>query len=90
MVETKQLDRTFHFITKYMAESGRAPFYTEVARELGVSMDEGRQALHDLLGAGIPAWLFPNTSYISSFSPFSSLPTQYRIAVEGEQKWYGQ
>lgn len=90
MAELKHLDRTFHFIARYMVETGRAPFYTEIARELGVSADEGRKALHDLMESGQPAWLFPNTDYISSFPPFSNLPTQYRISVGGEQKWYGQ
>lgn len=90
MAELKQLDRTFSFITQYMVERGRAPFYTEIAAELGVSMDEGRQALHALIETRLPAWLFPNTDYISSFAPFSNLPTQYRITINGEQKWYGQ
>ena len=90
MVEVKQLDRTFFFITKYMTETGRAPFYTDIAMDLGVSVEEGRKALHDLMQSGIPGWLFPRTDYISSFAPFSNLPTQYRIMIEGEQKWFGQ
>jgi len=85
-----QLDGTFFFIMKSMVETGRAPFYTEIASELGVSVEEGRKALHALFGTGIAAWVFPNTDYIASFSPFSNLPTQYRIAIEGQQKWFGQ
>lgn len=90
MAELNRMDRTFHFIMKYMVETGRAPFYSEIAGELGVSMEEGRKALHDLMASGQPAWLFPNTDYISSFPPFSNLPTQYRISVDGDRKWYGQ
>ncbi len=90
MADQKLLDRTFFFITKYMVENGRAPFYTEIAAELGVSVEEGRKALHDLMAKGVPGWLFPGTDYISSFAPFSNLPTQYRITINGEQKWYGQ
>ncbi len=90
MGELSRLDRTYSFILKSMVETGQAPFYTEIARELGVSAEEGRKALHDLLGTGIAAWLFPNTDYIASFSPFSNLPTQYRITIEGQQKWFGQ
>jgi hypothetical protein len=90
MTELKQLDRTFSIIIQYMVENGRAPFYTEIASELGVSMDEGRQALHALIETRLPAWLFPKTDYISSFAPFSNLPTQYRITINGDQKWYGQ
>jgi hypothetical protein len=56
-----------------------------------VPVQDGRKALHDLVQLGIPGiWLFPDTDYISSFAPFSSLPTQYRISVDGEQKWFGQ
>ena len=28
--------------------------------------------------------------YIVSFAPFHNLPTQYRITVDGEQKWFAQ
>ena len=91
MTNLTDLDRTFHFIMKRMVESGQAPHYTEVASGLGISMEEGRKALHDLFGTpGIPGWLFPNTDYIASFAPFNNLPTQYRITIEGQQKWFGQ
>ena len=90
MSELSQLDKTYSFIMKRMVETGQAPFYTEIAAELGVSVEEGRRALHDLFGAGIAGWLFPNTDYIVSFAPFNNLPTQYRITIEGQQKWFAQ
>jgi hypothetical protein len=91
MANPADLDRTFHFIMKRMVESGQAPHYTEIASGLGISVEEGRKALHDLMAApGIPGWLFPNTDYIASFAPFNNLPTQYRITIEGQQKWFGQ
>jgi hypothetical protein len=90
MNEATQLDRTFSFILKRMTETGQAPFYTEIAAELGVSLEEGRKALHALFRTGIAAWVFPNTDYIASVSPFSNLPTQYRITIDGKQKWFGQ
>ena len=90
MSELSQLDRTYNFILRRMTETGQAPFYTEIAAELGVSVEEGRKALHDLFGTGIPGWLFPNTDLIASFAPFNNLPNQYRITVEGQQKWFGQ
>jgi hypothetical protein len=90
MSQSSQLDRTFSFILKRMVDTGQAPFYTEIAAELGVSVEEGRKALHGLLGAGIPGWVFPNTSYIVSFAPFNNLPTQYRITIDGQQKWFGE
>ncbi|MBW1710914.1 MAG: hypothetical protein JRJ73_13700 [Deltaproteobacteria bacterium] len=90
MSDQSVLDKTFHIIMKQMVETGQAPHYTDLAKELGVSMEEGRQALHDLFSAGIPGWLYPNTDFIVSFAPFNHLPTQFRITIDGEQKWFGQ
>ncbi len=85
------LDKTYKVIMKHLVETGQAPHYTEMAIELGISVEEAKKALHDLMAAGVPGlWLFPETDYISSFAPFSNLPTQYRITVEGEQKWFAQ
>ena len=90
MADLILLDRAFHFIMSRMVATGVAPHYSELAKELGCSIAQGRQTLHDLMGVGLTAWLHPNTDWIASFAPFSSIPTQYRITVEGEQKWYAQ
>ena len=90
MGEPTMLDRTFQIIMKQMVATGQAPHYTEVAQELGLSMEQGRKAVHELFEAGIPGWLFPKTSLIASFAPFNNLPTQYRITIDGQQKWFGQ
>jgi hypothetical protein len=85
------LDKTYHIIIKSFVATGHAPHYTEIASELGMPVEEGRKILHDLMSVGIPGtWFFPNTDYISSFAPFSNLPTQYRISIDGEQRWFGQ
>ncbi len=90
MSEPSILDRTFHIIMKHMVETGQASFYTEIAAELGVSVEEGRKVLHDLFSEMIPGWLFPKTDVITSFAPFNNLPTQYRITIDGQQKWFAQ
>ena len=91
MSETSQMDKTFHIIMKRFVETGQAPHYIEIAAESGVSPEEGRKAVHDLFSVPMfPGWLYPNTDYISSFPPFSNLPTQYRITIDGQQKWFGQ
>ena len=90
MGQSISLDRTFHIIITRMVETGQAPHYTELASELGVTPEEGKKVLHDLFVPGFPGWLFPNTDYIASFAPFSQLPTQYRITIDGQQKWFGQ
>ena len=84
------LDPTHNIILKKMVETGQAPHYTEIAAELGVPMEEGRKALHDLFSQGMAAWLYPDTDLITSFAPFNNLPTQYRITIDGQQKWFGQ
>jgi hypothetical protein len=70
--------------------TGQAPHYTELARDLGLTMEAGKRLLHALISSGIPAWLHPDTDYLVSFAPFHSLPTQYRVTIDGEQKWFAQ
>ncbi len=90
MADLAVLDRAFHIVIQRMIATGQAPYYTELAAALGCSVEEGRRTLHDLMDSGIPCWLHPGTDYIASFAPFNNLPTQYRIAVEGEEKWFAQ
>jgi hypothetical protein len=84
------LEKTFHIIMTRMVKTGQAPHYTEIAAELGVPVEEGKKALLELFAAGVPGWLFPNTDLIASFAPFNNLPNQYRIMIDGQQKWFGQ
>ena len=89
MTETNVQDKTYDFIMRYIVANGPAPHYTDIACSMGVSMEQGRLILHELFKMGAPGWLYPNTDYIATFPPFSSQPTQYRISVEGKQKWFG-
>jgi len=90
VTEVALLDRAFAAITARMVATGQAPHYAELAAELGLDVEAGRQTLRDLIETGIPAWLHPGTDYIVSFPPFHNLPTQYRVTVEGEQRWFAQ
>jgi hypothetical protein len=90
MNDSSRLDKAFHIIMKRMVETGQAPHYTELAAELGITPREGRNALQELFAPQFPGWLFPKTDYIASFAPFSQLPTQYRITIDGQQKWFAQ
>jgi hypothetical protein len=91
MNDIQQLDQTFHFIMETFVKRGDAPHYTEIARKFGAHPDEGKRILHDLINTHVmPMWLYPGTDLIVSFAPFNNLPTQYRITVEGQQKWFGQ
>jgi hypothetical protein len=85
------LDNTYHVIVQRMVQTGVAPHYTDIAAELNLPVEDARKALHELMSIGIPGiWLAADTDYIGSFAPFSNLSTQYRLSVDGEQKWFGQ
>jgi hypothetical protein len=90
MSDADLLDKIFHFILKRMVDTGQAPHYTEIAAELGVSPEDGRKAMHTLFESGIYGWLYPGTDFIASFAPFNNQPTQFRVTVDGEQKWFAQ
>ena len=91
MPKSKQSDQTFNIIIERMISTGQAPNYVDIAKDLGVSPSEGRKALRKLFSTiGFPGWLYPKTDNIVSFAPFNNLPTNYRITIDGEQKWFGQ
>ncbi len=90
MTDPQMLDRAFHSTMMRLVQTGQAHHYTELATDLGLSMEEGRRLVHDLMATGIPAWIHPGTDCIVSFPPFNNLPTQYRITVDGRQSWFAQ
>ncbi|MEE9148507.1 MAG: hypothetical protein V3U27_14025 [Candidatus Tectomicrobia bacterium] len=90
MADVALLDQAYHLTMQRFINTGQAPHFTELAADLGLSIVEGRQVLHDLVTSGIPAWVHPDTDYVVSFAPFHNLPTQYRITIDGEQKWFAQ
>jgi hypothetical protein len=90
MTDTPTLDRAFDAILRSLVERGHALHFTELAKALGVSVEQGRTVLHDLMSSGIPAWLYPDTDQIASFAPFNNQPTQYRIVVDGRQRGFAQ
>lgn len=90
MADVKTLDKAFHTTMQHFISTGRAPHYTELASSMGLSVEDGRKLLHELVDSGIPAWVHPGTDYIVSFAPFNNLPTQYRISIDGQQSWFAQ
>lgn len=81
MNEPSNLDRTFHIIMRRMVETGQAPHYTEIAAELGVAVEEGRKALHEISQPGsldgsfpIPISLLPSLR-LTTFPPSIALPS---------------
>jgi hypothetical protein len=90
MADLATLDRAFHQIMRSFIETGRAPHYAELAAALKVSVEEGRQLFRDLEATGYSFFLHPENDQIVSVAPFNNLPNQYRITIEGEQKWFAQ
>ncbi len=90
MADLEKLDKAFHHIMRTFIETGCAPYYTETAAALGVSVEEGRRLFHELEATGYSFFLHPETDQIVSVAPFNNLPNQYRISVDGEQKWFAQ
>ncbi|MCH8061052.1 MAG: hypothetical protein IH861_00955 [Chloroflexi bacterium] len=83
------LDLAFHAIMTRMVQTGRAPISTELAATLGLDPGKARAVFSDLMATGYPGWLDEDGD-IATLCPFSNRPNQYKISVEGEQKWFGQ
>ena len=90
MANQETLAQWYHFVLKTMVDTGVAPHFTDLGRRFGKTPAEAREILLELLAQRIPCWPHPDTDLIASFAPFNNLPTQYRISVDGVQKWYGQ
>jgi hypothetical protein len=90
MADLERLDLAYQLVLDSFLQRGQGLHYTELARILSVPPEAGRELLHKLMATGIPAWVYPETDLIASFAPFNSLPTQYRVMVEGRQQWFAQ
>ena len=90
MTDPRLTDQMFHRIMRALVEHGRAPHYAELARAMGITVEEGRLLLLAVIEAYPIGWLHPETHYVASFPPLNNLPTQYRLTVRGEQRWFAQ
>ena len=86
---TEVLDMAFHEIMTRMVETGQAPHYTELALRLDLDPNSMRTVLSDLMATGYPGWLDEHDAIVT-FCPLSNRPNQYKINVDGEQRWFGQ
>ncbi len=90
MADRETIQRAYTATVRHFMETGRAPHYTELARTLGLSPDAAREAQRGAAAAGPATWYVPETDYVASWAPFSNVPTQLRISIDGVQRWYGQ
>lgn len=88
-IDVTDLDATFAAIMAEIVETGVAPHFAELAPRLGISPAECLARINTIIGR-TPGWMHPGTDYIASFPPFNNQPTQYRVSVDGEQKWFAQ
>jgi hypothetical protein len=88
--EETLVQRAYTSILEHFVQTGRAPHYTELGQILGLSPDEALHLQREAAKAGVGCWFVQDTDYIESWAPFYNAPTQYRVTVAGEQKWYGQ
>ena len=89
MTSLTDLDVTYAAIMAETVASGVVPHYAELAATLDISPNDARERIKEIIDL-TPGWLHPGTDYIASFPPFNNQPTQYRVSVDGEQKWFAQ
>ena len=90
MAEPDQIQKAYTTILEHVIETGRAPHHTELADFLGTTPDDAKELQAAAADAAAGCWISPDTDYVQSWAPFSNIPTQYFVAVDGIQKWYGQ
>ena len=86
MASQELMDRAFYAVMQRFINTGQGPHYTELAAELELQVEEGRQLLRELVSTpGVPGWLHPETDLLVSFAPFNNLPRLWstRIYVPG-------
>jgi hypothetical protein len=90
MVDRNLVQRAYTLVLEHFVRYGRAPHYTELGSALSLRVDEARVLLREA-AAGAPAatcWLCHDTDYVEAWGPFSNVPTQHQVSVEGRQAWY--
>jgi hypothetical protein len=90
MEESTLVQKAYTAVVQHFVKTGRAPHYTELGAILGLSPEEARLAQHRAADSALACWFVRDTDYVESWAPFSNVPTNYLITIEGNQKWYGQ
>lgn len=79
--------RVRELLVSSFVEKGRAPNVGEIGGGLNLSRHEVLDALRELRSIDTFA-LERGTENIRILSPFSNIPTPYRVSVDGEQRWF--
>jgi len=84
-----ELDEAYETLMSEVVRTGVVPHYAELSALIEISPNEALGRIQKIVEL-TPGWMHPGTDYIASFPPFNNQPTQYRISVDGEQKWFAQ
>ena len=90
MDDATLVQRAYTAVLQHFVKTGRAPHYTELAETFELQPEEARQVQRKAAESAIACWFGKDTDYVESWAPFSNVPTQYLVTIEGNQKWYGQ
>jgi hypothetical protein len=90
MNESLLVQQAYTAVLAHFIKTGRAPHYTELAATLGLGPEEAREVQHKAAASALACWFVKDTDYVESWAPFSNVPTQYLVTIDGGQKWYGQ
>jgi hypothetical protein len=85
-----EVQRAYAAIQACFIERGHAPHYTELAKMLEVEVEEARRLQREAVALGVGAWFVADTDTIESLAPFYNVPTQTKISIDGEQRWFAQ
>jgi len=84
------VQRAYTAVLEYFLKTGRAPHYTELAVILGLRPQVAREIQRKAADTALGCYFVNDTDYIESWAPFSNVPSQYFVTINGQQKWYGQ
>ena len=77
-------------VLRFFIDIGRAPHFTELSARLGVSAGRALELQRAAAEAGVGTWFLADTDFVECWAPFSSIPTNHLITIDGEQRWFGQ
>lgn len=89
MADVELLDQGFAAVMARVVTTGQAHHFTELAAELDIDLPAAKELVHDLVGV-TPGWVHPGTDLLASFPPFNLQPTQYRVSINGDHRWFAQ
>ena len=86
MSDLALLDRAFANIIQRFVRTGQAP-RSRLAKDLGLSVEQGRELVHELFARNVPGWVHPGTDLISSLRRSTISPPNTASPSTADQKW---